>query len=78
VLKIGFCHTFTYSPLQISYFCLGYCFYLFNRNASQVSESSIFLQARHVEIPYLPMLVPPTKWKGYATMLVVHAFVLFS
>ncbi|VAI80753.1 unnamed protein product [Triticum turgidum subsp. durum] len=21
--------------------------------------------ARHVEIPYLPMLVPPTKWKGY-------------
>uniref|UniRef100_A0A0E0LE47 DNA-directed RNA polymerase n=1 Tax=Oryza punctata TaxID=4537 RepID=A0A0E0LE47_ORYPU len=23
--------------------------------------------ARHVEIPYLPMLVPPKKWKGYDT-----------
>lgn len=37
--------------------------------------NSNFLQARHVDIPYLPMLVPPKKWKGYVG---VHALDLSS
>lgn len=24
-----------------------------------------FVQARHMVIPYLPMLIPPKNWKGY-------------
>ena len=48
------------TALQISFFCLTIvlfeCDGYLNLN---------FLQARHVDIPYLPMLVPPKKWKGY-------------
>ncbi|KAF8658576.1 hypothetical protein HU200_059036 [Digitaria exilis] len=33
------------------------------------------VKARHVDIPYLPMLVPPKKWKGYVG---VHALNLSS
>ena len=50
------------TKLQISLFCLTIvlfeCDGYLNLNLN-------FLQARHVDIPYLPMLVPPKKWKGY-------------
>lgn len=35
---------------------------------------SLLKQARHMVIPYMPMLVPPIKWTGYANL----SFLFFS
>jgi hypothetical protein len=49
-------------------FLLDNCFVYVRKCHGYLNSHS--LQARHVDIPYLPMLVPPKKWKGYVG---VHA-----
>lgn len=36
-----------------------------------------FEQARHMVIPYIPMLIPPVKWAGYESFHIVLQLLLY-
>lgn len=38
----------------------------------------VFKQARHMVIPYVPMLVPPLKWTGYPALTLLSNVATFS